>query len=143
MFKIRQEQFDVFKPVAEEAFTRRLASFVRERHPRAVVRLPDKTTAVRHLDDETLNGLVRVGIARARSYGLESESSLAAFVVTMFLMAPNFDAHPLVRRVLKDEKVKEDAKFNRLLQAVSAGNLKVVKDAYDPQAWRGEAEGGR
>jgi hypothetical protein len=138
MLKIRSEQMAAFKPVAEDGFVRRVAEHVRVRHPRAVVRLPERQTVVARLEDETLRALVRGGVARARRYGLEAESALAAFVVTMFLTAPNFDEHPLIRRVLADDKIPPDGKIGQLLQSVTAKNLKVVKDTYSPAAWQEE-----
>ncbi|HEX7175240.1 MAG TPA: hypothetical protein VF240_08155 [Pyrinomonadaceae bacterium] len=142
MLKIRSEQFEAFKPVAEDGFVRRLAEHVRARHPRVVVRLPERLTVAGRLDDETLRALVRGGVARARRYGMEAESALAAFVVTMFLTAPNFDEHPLIRRVLADDKIPPDGKIDQLLQSVTAKNLKVVKDTYNPAAWHEASEGG-
>jgi hypothetical protein len=109
---------------------------LRAKHPRVVVRLPERATVVARLEDETMLALVRGGVARARRYGMEAESALAAFVVTMFLTAPNFDEHPLIRRVLADDKIQPDAKMGRLLQSVTARNLQVVKDTYDPAAWQ-------
>lgn len=138
MLKIRSEQIAAFKPVAEDGFVRRVAEHVRARHPRAVVRLPERLTVAGRLEDDALLALVRGGVARARRYGMEAESALAAFVVTMFLTAPNFDEHPLIRRVLADDKIPPDRKIDRLLQSVTARNLKVVKDTYNPAAWHEE-----
>jgi hypothetical protein len=138
MLKIRSEQMAAFKPVAEDGFVRRVAEHVGARHPRAVVRLPERQTVVARLEDETLRALVRGGVARARRYGMEAESALAAFVVTMFLTAPNFDEHPLIRRVLADDKIPPDGKIGQLLQSITAKNLKVVKDTYNPAAWQEE-----
>lgn len=142
MLKIRSEQIEAFKPVAEDGFVRRVAEHVRARHPRAVVRLPERLTVAGRLEDDTLLALVRGGVARARRYGVEAKSAIAAFVVTMFLTAPNFDEHPLIRRVLADDKLSPDRKIDHLLQSITAMNLKVVRDAYDPAAWSEETGGG-
>ena len=135
MLKIRSEQIAAFKPVAEDGFVRRVAAHVRAKHPRVAVRLPERLTVAGRLEDETLHALVRGGVARARRYGMEAEAALAAFVVTMFLTAPNFDEHPLIRRVLADDKIPPDGKVGQLLQSVTAKNLQVVKDTYNPAAW--------
>lgn len=137
MLTIRQEQFDAFQPVADDSFARRLAEFLKSRHPRAVVRRPAaQASVVGRLGERELLELVRAGIARARRYGLRNESSLAAFVTLMFLTAPNFDEHPLVRRVLAGDQAPPESKMERLLSNVNADNLRVVKQAYDPDAWR-------
>ena len=142
MLKIRSGQIEAFNPVAEADFVRRVAEHVRARHPRAAVRLPGRLTVAGRLEDATLLALVRGGVARARRYGVEAESALAAFVVTMFLTAPNFDEHPLIRRVLADDKITPDRKIDQLLQSITARNLKVVKDTYNPAAWNEETGGG-
>ena len=141
MLVIRQEQFDAFKPAADESFERRLAGHLGEKHPGAAVRLPARTTVLGRLDEATLRGLIRAGVARARGYGLTSESGIASYVVTMFLVAPNFDEHPLVRRALRDKKAPPDSRVDRMLESVTAQNLRAIRAGYRPEAWHEEARG--
>ncbi|MGH9760485.1 MAG: hypothetical protein ACREDR_37500, partial [Blastocatellia bacterium] len=103
--KIRPEQVDAFQEVADAAFVRRVVEHLRERHPSAIVRISSGTVKVEQIQDDVIRKMVESGVARARGYGMTWESSIASFVVLMFLTAPNFDKHPLIERVLKDEQV--------------------------------------
>ncbi len=142
MLKIRSQQFEVFKPVADEAFARRVAEYLQQKHPNAAVRLPKGLSVVRRLPEKTLLEMIRGGVGRARKYDMTFESTLTAYVVVMFLAAPNFDAHPLIRRALTDEKVAPDSRIEHLWQRISGQNWETVKKNYDPGAWQLQSAGG-
>jgi hypothetical protein len=135
MLRLRSEQLQVFQPVAETRFVHRVADHLTAKHPAAVVRLPQQRTTVRELAPEVLKDLVRRGIARARALGLTWESSVGSFVVAQFVAAPNLDAHPLIRRVLKDERVPADLRLQQLWRRTTAKTWAQVRDRYDPAAW--------
>ncbi|MGH9900505.1 MAG: hypothetical protein ACRD68_01560 [Pyrinomonadaceae bacterium] len=139
MLTIREEQMRAFRPAADVVFAKRVATSVRANHGDASVRLPAGTFTVRRLPEETLRRLVRGGIARAREYELSHESALAAFVVLMFETAPNFDRHPVIRRILTDENVPPNSRVDRLLEEVTEQNWEAVKQSYDAGAWAPEA----
>lgn len=148
MLIIRPEQFAAFKAVAETAFVTRLAERVREKHADVVIELPNGSSAVKQLPDDVLQAMVEQGIARARGYGMSWESTLTAFVAIMFVAAPNFDEHPLIQRVLKDESAPPDSRIDQLWDRTSDQNWEAVERNYDPSAWgisatpqkRGDAE---
>jgi hypothetical protein len=79
--------------------------------------------------------MVRNGIARARRYGMNWESSLTAFVVLMFVAAPNFDEHPLIQRILRDDGAAPNERIDRLWEKTSEANWKTVEQDYDASAW--------
>jgi hypothetical protein len=135
MLKIRPEQIAVFQPVAEAAFISRVVEYLRQELAETIVQLPSGTTTLKELPLETLTAMVEHGITRARSYGLSWESSLATFVAFMFIVAPNFDSHPLIQRVLKDPEVAPEARLEQLWQKTTEENWQAAKHHYDPQAW--------
>lgn len=135
MLRISPEQMEVFQPVAEEAFVIRVAEHLRDNHADVAVQVPDKVLVVKQIPEEMLQEMVRQGLARARQYGLDWESSLTAFVVLMFVAAPNFDRHALVERVLKDERVEANSRIDQLWEKTSEENWRVVKENYDVNAW--------
>jgi hypothetical protein len=135
MLTIRPEQFEAFNAVAEAAFIRRVAGHIRAKHSDVIVELPDATLPVKQITDELLLEIVRRGIERARSYGMRWESSLTAFVVLMFVTAPNFDDHPLLQRVLKDESLAADSRIDQLWERTTDQNWEAVERSYDPEAW--------
>lgn len=133
--KIREEQMEVFQPVADKIFVKRVAQKIREKHAEVSVRLPGSVSAVKQLPDSVLHELVGGGLLRARSHGMSDEHSLMAFVVLMFLTAPNFDAHPLARRILKAEGVEKNMLTDRLLEELTEQNWQAIRESYDPGAW--------
>ena len=135
MLKIRREQFEVFQPVAEAAFVRRVAEHLRDSHADAVVQFPNEVVLVKQITDERLLGLAKDAITRARGYGLDWESAVTAFVVLMFVAAPNFDKHPLIQRVLKDERVDANSRIDQLWERTTEENWEAVRKNYDPTAW--------
>jgi hypothetical protein len=135
MLKIRPEQIQVFQEEAEISFARRLVEYVRQRHANVVVQLPQGPAIVKQIPNDALHEMVRNGIARAREYGMSWESSLAAFVVLMFVSVPNFDQHPTVRRVLEDKGIAPESRINHLLERVSQQEWEAIKKNYDVKAW--------
>jgi len=136
---IRPEQFAAFDAVAEAAFVARLVRHLRDEEADEEVLLPSGPEPVGGLPDATLEEMVRGGIARAESYGLTWESSVTAFVVLMFKAAPNFDAHPLVRRVLCDRALAPDERIDALWERITEETWDAVEEAYDADAWGVEA----
>jgi hypothetical protein len=133
--KVRPEQMEVFQPVAEAAFARRLTEYLRRAHSGLSVRIPPGATLISRIPAAVLTRMVQTGIERGRAYGLSWESSLASFVVIMFVAAPNFDEHPLVQLVLRDETMAPDRRIDGLWRRISNQNWKAVEAYYDPHAW--------
>ena len=140
MLKIRREQFEVFQPVAEAAFVRRVAEHLRASHADAVVQLPNEVILVKQIADERLRRLAKDAIARARGYGMDWESTVTAFVVLMFVAAPNFDKHPLIQRILKDERVPANSRIDQLWERTTEENWEAVRKNYDPAAWISDSQ---
>jgi hypothetical protein len=135
MLKIRADQFEAFKPVAEAAFVRRIAEHLRNHHSDAVVQFPNEVILIKQISEERLRSMAKDGIARARSYGIDWESAVTAFVALMFIVAPNFDKHPLIQRVLKDERVAANLRIDQLWERTTEENWEAVRKNYDPAAW--------
>lgn len=136
MLKLRQEQMDAFQATADEMFVGRIVGHLRADYADSVVRLATGAFEVRHLPDAALRAMVRGGLARARGYGMTAEASLAAFVALMVEVAPNFDEHPLLQRILKDPQVPADSRVERLLNEATEQNWQAAAADYDVNAWR-------
>ena len=135
MLKIRPEQSEAFQPVAEAAFVAEVVDHLRKTRPQEVVRLPGGPTTIAEIPDEILPVMVRGGIARAREYGITSSSTLAGFVSLMFIAAPNFDDHPLLKRALLDNDTHPNSRLEKLIQDSTEQNWEAVRQAYDASAW--------
>lgn len=141
MLKIRRQQLDAFTPIADAAFERRLMSYLRENHPDVVVQLPTGHVLLRQIPEETLSKLVHNGIARARGYGMSWESTLSAFVVLMFVAAPNFDEHLHVQRILRDESIVPNARIEQLWKRTSEEDWNTIAQRYNSATWQVDREG--
>src|SRR5262249_38329429 len=135
MVRMRAEQMEVFRSLAESAFENRVVAHLRLAHADILVRFPQAAAPVKDVPVETLQALVRRGIARGRAYGLTWQSSLGGFVVLAFVAAPNFDAHPLVRRVLRDDHVPADLRLGQLWKRTTKKTWETISQRYDPAAW--------
>ena len=140
MLKIRAEQMPAFQALADAAFIKKMILHLREKHGDTGVQLPTGTLLVFELSEETLEAMARAGLERARRYGFVSEADLVGFVAVMLETAPNFDDHPLLQRGLKDERVKLEERLDSLLQHATEANWGVVKEEYDPSAWKLKVE---
>ena len=140
MFVIRSEHLEAFQPVADDIFASEVVNYLRENHGDAEVALPNGTCEVADIPDDVLQEMVLTGIGRARKYGMTWESSLASYVVLMFEAAPNFDSHPLVQRVLRDENIEPDERMEQLLEQTTEQNWEAVRENYDGNAWLDEEE---
>ena len=136
MLKIRPEQMEVFREAAEASFIRRVAQYLREHHSSVAVQLLSGVTTIEQIPEKTLFEIVKNGIARARGYRMSWESELSAFVVLMVVTAPNFDDHPLIRRILMDEKIDPNSRIDQLWEKTSEQNWEAVKQKYDAGAWK-------
>lgn len=103
-FQLRPEHLQAFDAEGEQALVGRIAAHLRDEYPEAVADLPDV-----FLEDR-----IRLGLARARSYGFRWESDLAVFVAFMFAFAPDFDDHPDVVAILTDEDLPLDGRVRVL-----------------------------
>jgi hypothetical protein len=136
MLKIRPQQLEAFKSVADTFFVKETADYIRREHREALVTLPDGIFPAAAIPDARLQEMVRLAISRARQYGFVWESNLVAFVAIMFVVAPNFDDHPLIRRVLKDEELEPSIRLDELMKRTSEENWEEARRRYDPSAWK-------
>lgn len=135
MLKIRTEQMSVFQSVAETAFVTRVADYLIENFGDTLVTLPTGLKTIKELPPTTLRQMIETGLKRARGYSLSWESSLTGFVVIMFLVAPNFDDHPLLKRPLLDAEIEPDKRIEKLWERTTDANWEAAKQNYDAQAW--------
>jgi hypothetical protein len=143
MLKIRTEQIQAFQPLAEEGFEWRVVDYIKTSHAQVSIQLLTGRFTVSQLPDATLHTMVREGIRRARAYGMTWQSTITSFVVLMFVTAPNFDEHPLIKRVLKDERIKPDLRIEQLWEQTKDQNWRAAEQMYDPSAWLVQEPGGK
>jgi hypothetical protein len=133
MFKLRQAHFDAFQAVTDRLLVDRIVLHLHENHAEAIDRFPD----------DILREMVGNGVKRGRSHGLTWESSLTHFVALMFEIAPNFDEHPAIRRVLHEPSVPPDERMDLLTEKVSGKEWEEARQSYDRNTWFPDLEDDR
>jgi hypothetical protein len=135
---IRAEQMTAIELETQEKFVRRMAAHLLEAYPKAIVILPagEEKQTVDTLPKETLLELVRIAIARARSYDLTFESAIAGFTALMFEIAPNFHTSRICQVVFNDAEIEPNVKIDLLVSMLTEKNVVTMQEHYDPAAWK-------
>lgn len=125
MFRIKESHLAALEPVAEASFLTRLVDYVRREFPAVVEELPAGT----------LSGRVRIGVERARSFGIEEYQNIALFVALMFEFAPNFDQHPHINQLLLDPAILPEKRMSAVVDEISDEEWDQVEASRDGQSW--------
>ena len=100
--------------------------------PAAVAAQPNWTAEV---EEKDLERMARIGIERARKYGLSAAEDLAAFVAIMFAVAPRFDEQPQIRQVLEDPAFPPSMRFYQIFDRVQDEHWKAAEKLYEDSFW--------
>lgn len=113
------------------AFIDTLAEDIRRRHPR---RLRE--------DDETLKRMIRVGIGRAGKNGLHTDDQLWEYIRVMFETSPNFDQEPRIRKMLDDQSLSIDDRWEALFETPFDDAWEATDQPafYNPTYWYEEED---
>jgi hypothetical protein len=130
MLVIKKEQIEKFIAEDDTQLVRVLRDIIREAFHEGV--------AIH--SDETLDGMIRIGIERAKSRGFSMAPDIAAFVAIMFEISPDFDQEEQIDAFLKDETFSDSMKIEQMLGRVQDGDWIKAEETYDPVAWFPEAE---
>jgi hypothetical protein len=124
MMTMKREQR---RAAGNSTFVDRMVSHMRNYHAETVAALSDRE----------LRSRVRHGIERGRTHGLTWEYSLASFVGHMFEICPEFDKHPAIERVLRDESIEVNRRVDALLGYVTDDEWEEAAKQCDAEAyWR-------
>ena len=130
---IRNDQLDAMRRDRRPELVERLLAHLKTYHAGSIA----------GFDDGELRRRIRLGLARADRYGFLSHASLAAFVATMFEVAPNFDEHPRLQAGLLDTSVSLDSRMLDLVQRTTEADWIEAEESYDEGAWLAEPGGQR
>ena len=125
MLVIKKEQIQNFIAENEADLTRLIRQIMRECCP----------ARVENYSDKLLDGMIKLGIERAKKYEFEQAETIVSFVTVMFEIAPNFDEQPLIKEVLADANHPIDERFLQLWERVDEKNWQAAEDAYDAKLW--------
>jgi hypothetical protein len=135
MLTIRDDQMDAFQETAEGAFAKRIIEYIKENHADEIVQIPAGKCKVTHLPEEIFFKMVFQSLQRAKRYGFSLRPTLKAYVILRFVVAPNFDEHPIIKRVLTDESIPADERIDELWDKTSEQNWEAAEQSYDSTSW--------
>lgn len=125
MLVIRQEQIQHFIAEDEIALVRLIRQIMRECCP----------GRVENYSDKVLDGMIRLGLDKAKKHNFAKAETIAAYVAVMFEIAPNFDEQPTIKQVLEDNNYIEDDRFFQLWQRVDEKVWQEAENSYDAKMW--------
>jgi len=85
--------------------------------------------------DETLDGMVRIGIEQARSRDFERIEDVTAFVALMFEISPSFDVAEQFDLFFKDKTLPTEFKIEQLLGRMTDEQWHEAEETYDARGW--------
>jgi hypothetical protein len=132
---IRNAQMSILDQCAKAGFTKQLAAYIRDRHGSTVVRFPHGEVPVSAIPDSKLEAMVQSGVDRAGVYRISWRSALASFVVTMFVVAPNFDDDIRIHELLTDVDIEPDYRMDSVSEQVTGDHWNMLRQTYDSHAW--------
>jgi hypothetical protein len=125
MFTLRDDHVRALRASFMETLAERCAAHLRT----------DVEWAVHAISDSILQRMVWASIRRAQGAGLRMDTAIIAYVHLAFVVAPNFDAHPLVRRVAATGVTPDDLPYV-LGERLSPADWREVRTISDPACWQ-------
>lgn len=125
MLVIRQEQIQHFIAEDDIALVRLIRQIMRECCP----------VRVENYSDKILDGMIKLGMEKAKKHNFAKAETVAAYVAVMFEIAPNFDEQPMIKQVLEDPNYVVDDRFFQLWQRVDEKVWQEAEDGYDAKMW--------
>ncbi len=86
-------------------------------------------------NDKKLEEMVKIGVERAESHDLELAEDIAAFVILMFEVAPNFDEQEEIKKVLADTNYTASETINQLWKRISDEAWEEAEKSYKADVW--------
>ncbi|MBN9663817.1 MAG: hypothetical protein J0H49_36795 [Acidobacteria bacterium] len=79
----------------------------------------EQPETVADIADDEIRRRAALGIRRAQGHGIEQPEAITAYVSLMFLVAPDFDVHPKIGKVLADTSVPAALRMKQIFSRTS------------------------
>lgn len=122
---IRRQQMEAFERAGEHRFCRRAAAHIRLEYP----------GAVGDLSDTELLRRVELAYDSAGRFHFTTEASVLGYIVLMFIVGAQFDAHPSIHEILHQDWIPPDSRLAYLADAISAEEWAEARAAGDGGFW--------
>jgi hypothetical protein len=90
---------------------------------------------IKDYGDDELNSMLRIGIGRAKSHGINMAEDIAPFVAIMFEVAPRFDEQTDIRKVLENADFPPDIRLEQLFTCVDDAAWIEAGRLYEDSFW--------
>ena len=90
---------------------------------------------VKGYGDDELDAMLRIGIGRAKSHGINMAEDIAYFVAIMFEIAPRFDEQTDIRKVLENADFPPDIRLEQLFTCVDDAAWVEAGRLYEDSFW--------
>ncbi|AKT38367.1 hypothetical protein [Chondromyces crocatus] len=128
--KLLEQQADVLRETRARQRDVRLAEHLRTHHEDLVA----------SLDGAELLRRVQIGVRRAAAHGITWDSTLAAYLVLMLRVAPNFDEHPIASEVLRADAIEPNLRVDALIASTDDEHWEEIAAQRSDHIW-GSATG--
>lgn len=139
MFKVRAQQFETLEKQGQHEFPSRVLAHLRQHHSECTLKVSNgretASEAIKNVSESTLRTLIARGLERAAGFGLTWQSSLLAFVVTMFVCSPNFCEHPKMARIMRDARIPPNLRLLAAVRLMSLQDWDAAAQMYRPESW--------
>lgn len=125
MLTIRPEQLKAFSPQDPEVIASVLFRTARQDHEQVVGQMSDRD----------LLACVKSAMARGAKYGICDLGPISHFFYLMLSLAPNFDEHPEIQRILKDPQYAQDELVPAVVEETTEETWQDVVERFDAKAW--------
>ena len=88
----------------------------------------EQPEAIAELRDAEARRRISIGIERARAHDLMADGATTAFVTLMFLVAPNFDEQPNIRKALLDKSLAADERIQKIFSVTAEADWDMAAE---------------
>ncbi len=121
---------EVFQQYLDQRLVGETMSYLRAEQPGSVMGVPEMV----------LRRRVERGLMRARQYGMRADTSIQALIGMMFEFGPHFDRHPVVAKLLRNERLQPDDRTYALVFEISDRVWEEMSILSGDDRWDDEGE---
>ena len=133
--QIQPTQLAQFEEVAQAQFCGSIIDRLLAQHGPAVVHFSKGDVEVAAIPRVRLRAMVEAALYRGRGRGLSWASTLTAFTLLMFLVSPDFDDHPEIRRALDDGTVPPDYCMRDIVESMTDAGWAAIRAESRANDW--------
>jgi len=111
MLVIRKQQIESVNKERQAQFKKKVHTFLQDKYRDFLKRIPQN-----EIDNQ-----INVGIKKALTYHISTETSIVSFILLTFIVGIDFDNNPnygWAQKILTDDQYSEKVKIEKLIQGI-------------------------